>query len=96
MSFSFYILHVYYLFLIVFSASLVPVYAFGENDLLCQVQNPRLRKLQEMVRSISGVAPVMFYGRGIFQYSFGLMPFRVPVTLVGEFLCQLFAQQYLY
>jgi len=37
-----------------------------------------------MIRSISGIAPVMFYGRGIFQYSFGLMPFRVPVNLVGE------------
>eukprot|EP00111_Clytia_hemisphaerica_P007721 TCONS_00022436-protein len=66
-------------------ADLVPVYGFGENDLLCQAQHPWLRRLQEMIRSISGIAPVMFYGRGIFQYSFGLMPFRVPVNLVvGE------------
>lgn len=63
-------------------AHLVPVYGFGENDLLCQAQYPWLRKLQELFRSYSGIAPVMFYGRGIFQYSFGLMPFRVPVTLV--------------
>ena len=69
-----------------FRANLVPVYGFGENDLLCQAQSPWLRKLQETFRSYSGIAPVMFYGRGIFQYSFGLMPFRVPVTLVGECL----------
>ena len=61
----------------------MPVYGFGENDLLCQAQYPWLRRLQESFRSYSGIAPVMFYGRGIFQYSFGLMPFRVPVTLVG-------------
>ena len=67
-----------------FSAHLVPVYGFGENDLLCQAQYPWLRNLQESFRSWSGIAPVMFYGRGIFQYSFGLMPFRVPVTLVGK------------
>ena len=62
------------------------MYGFGENDLLCQAQYPWLRKIQESFRSFSGIAPVMFYGRGIFQYSFGLMPFRVPVTLVGKSL----------
>ncbi|XP_057297800.1 2-acylglycerol O-acyltransferase 2-A-like isoform X2 [Hydractinia symbiolongicarpus] len=63
-------------------AHLVPVYAFGENDLLNQAKYPMLRKFQEMFRKWSGIAPVMFYGRGIFQYSFGLMPFRVPVSIV--------------
>ena len=26
----------------------------------------------------------LFYGRGVFQYSFGLMPYLRPVTTVGE------------
>lgn len=64
---------------------LVPVFAFGENNLFNQVKNPRgsmLRKIQEKVQSLVAFAPVLFYGRGIFQYNFGLIPHRRPVNIV--------------
>jgi hypothetical protein len=71
------------LFLSTSSADLVPVYSFGENDLLNQVRFSSLNKFQQIIFKWSGIAPIVFYGRGILQYSFGLMPYRVPVTLVG-------------
>ena len=67
-------------------ANLVPVFAFGENELFNQVSNPpgsMLRRVQEKVQSMIAFAPVLFYGRGIFQYSFGLLPHRRPVHVVG-------------
>lgn len=70
-----------------FRASLVPVFSFGETDLYDQVDNPEgslLRKFQERFRKIIGIAPVIFMGRGMFQYSFGLVPQRRKVTTVGS------------
>ena len=49
-----------------------------------QAQHPLLRYFQEKFRKFSGVAPVLFYGRGIFQYNFGLLPHRVPLYIVGK------------
>jgi len=63
-------------------ANLVPVFAFGENDLLEQAKSPFLRSLQERFRKFSGIAPVMFHGRGVFQYDYGLLPYRVPLNVV--------------
>jgi 2-acylglycerol O-acyltransferase 2 len=71
----------------IFRASLVPVFSFGETDLYDQVDNPEgslLRKFQERFRKIIGIAPVIFMGRGMFQYSFGLVPQRRKVTTVGS------------
>ncbi|CAF5012509.1 unnamed protein product, partial [Rotaria socialis] len=69
-------------------ASLVPVFSFGENDLFKQIANPRgskLRSLQVMLQKKMGYALPLFYGRGIFQYRFGLLPNRHPIdTYVGE------------
>ena len=68
-------------------ASLVPVFAFGENDLFKQVNNPPgslLRRVQTRFKDSMGFAPPIFYGRGIFNYSFGLLPFRRPVHVVGK------------
>ncbi|XP_046849106.1 2-acylglycerol O-acyltransferase 2-like [Xenia sp. Carnegie-2017] len=69
-------------------ASLVPVFCFGENDLFKQYPNPEgsyLRKIQTKVKDIATFSPPLFYGRGIFQYTFGLVPFRKPVhTIVGR------------
>ncbi|KAH9383589.1 hypothetical protein HPB48_025206 [Haemaphysalis longicornis] len=52
------------------------------------VKNPpgsRLRSLQEKLKSLTGVAPAIFYGRGILQYTWGYMPFRERiVTIVGK------------
>jgi len=74
--------------LLIFSilrASLVPVFAFGENDLFNQVSNPRgsrLRDIQMKIQKKVAFAPVLFHGRGIFQYTFGLLPHRKPVNVV--------------
>lgn len=66
-------------------SSLVPIFSFGENELFRQAENPSgspLRKFQEMVKQIVGVSPILFYGRGIFNYTFGLLPYRTPITTV--------------
>ena len=68
-------------------SSLVPVFAFGENDLFNQVSNPPgswLRNMQDRIQKKIAFAPVFFYGRGIFQYTFGLLPHRRPVNVVGK------------
>ncbi|XP_077552101.1 2-acylglycerol O-acyltransferase 2-like isoform X1 [Haemaphysalis longicornis] len=64
---------------------LVPVFSFGENDIFRQLKNPpgsTLRRLQEKLKSIAGFSPPIFYGRGIFQYTWGYMPFRNKITTV--------------
>lgn len=67
---------------------MVPVYAFGENDVFYQVSNPRgsmLRKIQNKIQKTVAFAPCLFYGRGIFQYTFGMLPHRRPINVVGEY-----------
>ncbi|XP_062904815.1 2-acylglycerol O-acyltransferase 2-like isoform X1 [Mobula hypostoma] len=69
-------------------AHLVPVFSFGENELFDQVENPpgsTLRAVQDRLQKLMGLAMPLFHARGIFQYSFGLIPFRKPIyTVVGE------------
>ncbi|CAJ0950650.1 unnamed protein product [Ranitomeya imitator] len=69
-------------------AHLVPVFSFGENELFLQVSNPKgslLRSVQERLQKIMGFALPLFHARGIFQYSFGLLPYRKPIhTVVGK------------
>ncbi|CAF2610004.1 unnamed protein product [Rotaria sp. Silwood2] len=69
-------------------ANLVPVFSFGENDLYEQDPNPRgskLRYVQLFLQKKTGYALPLFYGRRIFQYKFGLLPYRHPInTYVGE------------
>ncbi|XP_072474046.1 2-acylglycerol O-acyltransferase 1 [Notamacropus eugenii] len=69
-------------------AYLVPVFSFGENDLFKQVTNPEgswLRAIQEKLYQKVGFTLPLFHARGIFQYSFGLMPYRKPIfTVVGH------------
>ena len=63
------------------------MFAFGENDLFNQVSNPRgsrLRDIQQKIQQKVAFAPVLFHGRGIFQYTFGLLPHRRPVNVVGK------------
>ncbi|XP_011878992.1 PREDICTED: diacylglycerol O-acyltransferase 2-like isoform X1 [Vollenhovia emeryi] len=65
--------------------SLVPVLSFGETDLYNQIYRPEgstFRRVQNYIRGLIGLAPVVFSGRGFFQYSFGLIPKRLPVTVV--------------
>uniref|UniRef100_A0A8C1GQH6 Acyltransferase n=1 Tax=Cyprinus carpio TaxID=7962 RepID=A0A8C1GQH6_CYPCA len=69
-------------------ADLVPMYSFGENTVFDQVENPRgtwLRYIQERMQHIMGISLPLFHARGVFQYSFGLMPYRKPInTVVGR------------
>ena len=73
----------------IFRADLVPVFSFGENELFKQASNPQgswLRRFQEKLRKWLTFAPVIFYGRGIFQYNFGFLPFRKRITTIGKVL----------
>mmetsp|Transcript_3187 Transcript_3187/g.7387 ORF Transcript_3187/g.7387 Transcript_3187/m.7387 type:complete len:502 (+) Transcript_3187:132-1637(+) len=74
-------------------ASLVPVFAFGENDIFDQVDNPdggQLRKFQLWMKQLIGVTPPAFYGRslsgGLFRRMFrsnaGVMPKRESIEVV--------------
>ncbi|XP_039749675.1 2-acylglycerol O-acyltransferase 2-A-like [Pararge aegeria] len=67
---------------------LVPVFSFGEPDVFRPPNNPQdslLRKFQEKVRQLTGISPMFPIGRGVFQYSIGVVPLRSPVTtVVGE------------
>ncbi|KAL4631430.1 2-acylglycerol O-acyltransferase 2-A-like isoform X2 [Arapaima gigas] len=69
-------------------AHLVPVFSFGENELFDQMENPvgsPLRRIQERLQKVMGVALPLFHARGVFQYSFGLLPYRKPIyTVVGR------------
>lgn len=74
---------------LLYRAHLVPVFSFGENELFKQVANPKgswLRNVQEKLQKIMGFALPLFHARGVFQYSFGLIPFRQPIHTVGKFL----------
>lgn len=66
-------------------ADLVPIFSFGENDLYDQVANSPgswLRSIQNRLQKIMGISLPLFHGRGIFQYNFGLLPYRRPITTV--------------
>uniref|UniRef100_A0ACB8FEZ0 2-acylglycerol O-acyltransferase 2-A n=1 Tax=Sphaerodactylus townsendi TaxID=933632 RepID=A0ACB8FEZ0_9SAUR len=69
-------------------APLVPVFSFGENELFDQVENPKgswLRWTQELLQKFMKVSLPLFHARGVFQYSFGLLPYRRPIyTVVGK------------
>jgi len=69
-------------------ACLVPVISFGENNLFKTMENPpgsKLRNFQEALKKVVNIAPVIFYGRGVFNYRFGFLPYRQSlVTVVGK------------
>ncbi|MBW0493090.1 hypothetical protein O181_032805 [Austropuccinia psidii MF-1] len=69
-------------------ADLVPVFSFGENDIYEQLSNPEgtaLYKMQKKFQAVFGFTLPIFHGRGIFNYSLGLLPYRHPiVSVVGK------------
>uniref|UniRef100_A0A8D0UJB2 Acyltransferase n=1 Tax=Sus scrofa TaxID=9823 RepID=A0A8D0UJB2_PIG len=68
-------------------AALVPIFSFGENDAFDQVENlpgSWLRWCQDRLQRIMGISLPLFHGRGVFQHSFGFLPYRRPITTVGE------------
>eukprot|EP00092_Neocalanus_flemingeri_P010286 GFUD01011082.1.p1 GENE.GFUD01011082.1~~GFUD01011082.1.p1 ORF type:complete len:336 (+),score=59.33 GFUD01011082.1:78-1085(+) len=62
-------------------ASLVPTFSFGEIGLFKQADGC-VRRVQETVRKTIGIAPVIFFGRGWIQDTFGILPQRKPITVV--------------
>ena len=65
------------------------MFSFGENEIYDQIANPEgsiIRRIQNSLQSVIGLAPCLFIGRGVFQYSFGIVPFRKPIYTVGELL----------
>ncbi|KAK4055277.1 diacylglycerol O-acyltransferase 1 [Microbotryomycetes sp. JL201] len=69
-------------------ADLVPVFSFGENDIFEQLSNERgtrLYKLQKRFQAAFGFTLPIFFGRGLFNYNVGLLPYRHPiVSVVGR------------
>lgn len=68
-------------------ASLIPIISFGENEIYDQVDNPKgstLRWIQDTMQRVLGFSVPLVRGRGVFTYSFGLLPHRVAIrTVVG-------------
>ncbi|MCJ1431771.1 diacylglycerol O-acyltransferase 1 [Xylographa pallens] len=66
-------------------ADLVPVLAFGENNLYDQVQpetHPVIHKTQLVVKKALGFTIPLFHARGVFNYDVGMMPYRTPLNIV--------------
>ena len=66
-------------------ADLVPVLAFGENELYDQVQpeqHPLIHKMQLLVKKFMGFTVPLFHARGVFNYDVGVMPYRRPLNIV--------------
>ncbi len=71
-----------------FSADLVPVYSFGENEVYKQLifdDGSWWRTVQKRLQKILGFAPCLFHGCGLFfPESWGIVPYCKPITTVGE------------
>jgi len=66
-------------------ADLVPVLAFGENELYEQfdaARHPRIHRLQLLAKKCLGFTVPLFHARGVFNYDVGLMPYRRPLNVV--------------
>jgi len=66
-------------------ADLVPVIGFGETDVWSQVPNPpgsKLRAWQTKLQRVFGFSMPLIHGRGIFNYDWGLLPHRRPITTI--------------
>jgi len=62
-------------------ASLVPSFAFGEAGTYRQAGG-LANSFHHSVKKFLGMAPVIFYGRGWLQNTFGILPERKPITVV--------------
>lgn len=66
-------------------AAIVPVFSFGEVDIFDQAESvpgSTLQRWQASIKKKTGILPVLFNGRGLFQYTFGIIPQRRPITTV--------------
>ena len=71
-------------------SDLVPTFSFGENSVFSNpYPNPKgssLRNLQGKILDAISFPFPFFMGRGVFQYSFGILPKRHPITVVGKLI----------
>jgi len=68
-----------------YGADLVPVFSFGENDIYEQLSNEKgttLYKVQKKFQHLFGFTLPLFHGRGILNYTIGLMPYRRRIVIV--------------
>lgn len=66
-------------------ADIVPVLAFGENELYDQISpktHPWVHDIQMFVLRVWKFTLPFLHGRGIFNYDVGLMPYRHPLHIV--------------
>jgi 2-acylglycerol O-acyltransferase 2 len=66
-------------------ADLVPVLAFGENDLYDQLSpktHPMVHRFQMLTLSVFKFTLPAMHGRGLLNYDVGLMPYRRPLNIV--------------
>jgi len=66
-------------------ADLVPVLAFGENNVYDQLNthsHPYIHKFQLLLKKLLGFTIPFFHARGIFNYDVGMMPYRRPINIV--------------
>jgi 2-acylglycerol O-acyltransferase 2 len=66
-------------------ADLVPVLAFGENDLYAHIDSgkyPLVQKVQQLVKNATGWEMPLFVGQGFWNGSWGLLPYRTPIDVV--------------
>jgi 2-acylglycerol O-acyltransferase 2 len=67
------------------NASLVPVLAFGENDIYDQVKNHDqtiLYRLQTLMKNMVGFTLPLMHARGVLNYDVGIIPYRRPIDIV--------------
>ena len=66
----------------------MPVLSFGEADLFEQVESApssSLYKVQQAIKKCMGFTVPVVHARGIFNYDFGMIPYRHPIhTVVGR------------
>lgn len=66
-------------------ADLVPILAFGENELYDQVDGEKhawIHKMQMLFKKALGFTIPLFHARGIFNYDVGIIPYRKAVDIV--------------
>ncbi|KAG7102345.1 Diacylglycerol O-acyltransferase 2A like protein [Verticillium longisporum] len=66
-------------------ADLVPVLAFGENDLYDQLSprtHPMVHRIQMFLLNVFKFTLPALHGRGILNYDVGVMPYRRPLNIV--------------
>ncbi|SMN20207.1 similar to Saccharomyces cerevisiae YOR245C DGA1 Diacylglycerol acyltransferase [Maudiozyma saulgeensis] len=67
------------------NVGLVPTFVFGENNtyqIFRSRENSWLRNFQLWIKANFGFTIPIFYARGLFNYDFGLLPFRAPLTVI--------------